>query len=89
MGGKFSFAALKKPSARPDPDEAQAQETEETQRVEPSSDDSYPHGVRLVLTAVALCMSIFLVALDGTIVSTAIPTIADEFDSLHDVGWVS
>ncbi|KAH8726142.1 major facilitator superfamily domain-containing protein [Phaeosphaeriaceae sp. PMI808] len=39
----------------------------------------------LVLTSVFSAM--FLVAIDRTIVSTAIPRIADEFDSLKDVGW--
>lgn len=32
-------------------------------------------------------LSIFLVALDRTIIATAIPRITDEFDSLRDIGW--
>lgn len=80
MGEKFSLTALK-PNSKPKEPEAS--------NVGANPDDSYPHGARLVLTGMALCMSIFLVALDGTIVSTAIPTIASEFNSLSDVGWVS
>ena len=47
----------------------------------------YPTALPLALIVVALCMSIFLVALDVTIVATAIPRITDEFHSLQDVGW--
>jgi len=32
-------------------------------------------------------LSIFLVALDRTIIATAIPKITDEFNSIEDVGW--
>ncbi|KAG7290107.1 hypothetical protein NEMBOFW57_000102 [Staphylotrichum longicolle] len=39
----------------------------------------------LLITSVFLCM--FLVALDRTIISTAIPAISNEFSSLDDVGW--
>ena len=39
----------------------------------------------LILTSCAL--SVFLVALDNTIISTAIPRITDEFQSLDDIGW--
>ena len=47
----------------------------------------YPSGLKLGLITLALCMSVFLVALDNTIIATAIPTITDRFDSLGDVGW--
>ena len=47
----------------------------------------YPHSFQLALIVVALVLSIFLVALDMTIVATAIPKITDEFHSLDQVGW--
>ncbi|KAK3168518.1 hypothetical protein OEA41_004966 [Lepraria neglecta] len=47
----------------------------------------YPHAFKLAFIVVALVLSIFLVALDMTIVATAIPRITDEFHSLNDVGW--
>ncbi|KAF2135708.1 uncharacterized protein K452DRAFT_346728 [Aplosporella prunicola CBS 121167] len=40
-----------------------------------------------VLLVVSALTSMFLVALDRTIISTAVPKIADEFNSLADVGW--
>ncbi|RYP52330.1 hypothetical protein DL769_010696 [Monosporascus sp. CRB-8-3] len=49
--------------------------------------DVYPHGVRLVVIMVALCMAIFLTALDQTIIGTAIPKITDEFQGLDKVSW--
>lgn len=47
----------------------------------------YPHGFKIAFIMVALVLSIFLVALDMTIVATAIPRITDEFHSLNQVGW--
>jgi hypothetical protein len=46
----------------------------------------YPTGVKLGLVAMALCLSVFLMALDNTIIATAIPKITDQFHSLPDVG---
>jgi MFS transporter, DHA2 family, glioxin efflux transporter len=47
----------------------------------------YPSAFPLVMIVIALVLSIFLVALDMTIVATAIPRITDEFHSLDQVGW--
>ena len=47
----------------------------------------YPSGMKLAIITVALCFSVFLVALDNTIIATAIPRITDHFGSLNDVGW--
>ncbi|KAJ6579472.1 DHA14-like major facilitator [Mycena vulgaris] len=47
----------------------------------------YPEGLKLGLISLALCLSVFLVALDNTIIATAIPKITDQFQSLDDVGW--
>ncbi|KAI0424304.1 putative efflux pump [Xylaria sp. FL1042] len=47
----------------------------------------YPSGPKLILISVALCLSVFLTALDNSIIATAIPAIAKQFHSLDDVGW--
>ena len=47
----------------------------------------YPSALPLAMIVIALILSIFLVALDMTIVATAIPRITDEFHSLDQVGW--
>lgn len=51
------------------------------------ADDEYPKAFALFAIFSALALSIFLVALDMTIVATAIPSITDEFRSLDQVGW--
>ncbi|KAI0870190.1 putative gliotoxin efflux pump [Hypoxylon argillaceum] len=50
-------------------------------------EDEYPGGLRLTAIVVALVLSIFLASLDTTIITTAIPSITNEFHSLGDVGW--
>ncbi|MCJ1470076.1 hypothetical protein MMC07_008721 [Pseudocyphellaria aurata] len=47
----------------------------------------YPGRLALSFILVALLMAMFLVALDMTIVATAIPRITKEFDSLDQIGW--
>ncbi|KAI8210000.1 Aspyridones efflux protein [Colletotrichum sp. SAR 10_76] len=43
--------------------------------------------MKLGLIVLALCLSVFVMALDNSIIATAIPRITDEFNSLNDVGW--
>lgn len=47
----------------------------------------YPTGLRLALLLLSTFVSMFLTALDRLIISTAIPKITDDFNSLEDVGW--
>lgn len=56
-------------------------------KVSKSEEEEYPAAFRLAMIIVALALSIFLVALDMTIVATAIPRITDQFHSLDQVGW--
>ncbi|KAB5546816.1 putative efflux pump antibiotic resistance protein [Coniochaeta sp. 2T2.1] len=49
--------------------------------------DQWPHGFKLVLLSGASIAAVFLIALDQTIVGTAIPKITDEFQGLADVSW--
>ncbi|KAF8850601.1 MFS transporter [Acephala macrosclerotiorum] len=53
----------------------------------PMGQEQYAHGLRLITITVAVAISVLLVALDNTIIATAIPRIADKFHSLDDVGW--
>ena len=48
---------------------------------------SQPAGLKLTFIIFGLCLSVFCVALDTTIISTAIPRITDDFHALQDVGW--
>lgn len=57
-------------------------------RVDTRPDGSeYPSGLKLGLITLALCLGVFLMALDNSIIATAIPHITDQFNSLDDVGW--
>lgn len=47
----------------------------------------YPSGLVLAAIILALCLAVFLVALDQTIIATAIPRITDHFHSVEDIGW--
>lgn len=46
-----------------------------------------PQGVRLYLLMLGLFMAVYVVSLDQTIVSPAIPIISNQFHALADVGW--
>jgi hypothetical protein len=52
-----------------------------------SDGPQYPTGFALVILIVALCLSMFLIALDQTILATAIPRITDQFNTVADIGW--
>ncbi|EWC44372.1 hypothetical protein DRE_01198 [Drechslerella stenobrocha 248] len=60
-------------------------ELEKTQTME--SMHEYPKAWKLAVISIALCLSVFCMALDNTIIATAIPKITDHFNSLNDVGW--
>ncbi|OQE01714.1 hypothetical protein PENVUL_c041G08133 [Penicillium vulpinum] len=47
----------------------------------------YPSDIKLTFIFVALCLTVFLVALDQTVIATAIPTITSQFHSVEDIGW--
>ena len=55
--------------------------------LQPVVSSEYPTGLKFFSIVVAVCLAIFLVSLDMTIVATAIPRITDEFQSLNQVGW--
>lgn len=62
------------------------------QGYEPATTDGAPlevfaTGKTLIPVVVALVCSVFLVALDMTIIGTAIPKITDDFDGLNMVSW--
>jgi MFS family permease len=47
----------------------------------------YATGVKLTMIVLSLQLTNFCIAIDNTIITTAIPRITDEFGSLGDVGW--
>ena len=69
------------------PEESSAEDLDRMETLSRIATSDYPHAFKLAFIVVALVLSIFLVALDMTIVATAIPRITDEFHSLDQVGW--
>ncbi|PYI00692.1 MFS general substrate transporter [Aspergillus sclerotiicarbonarius CBS 121057] len=64
--------------------------TGETPRESPDSKPDEPkwiQGITLVMVMTAVTLVVFLMLLDVSIVSTAIPHITSEFHSLDDVAW--
>ncbi|CAI7674473.1 unnamed protein product [Penicillium discolor] len=53
----------------------------------PPGPPEHQSTLRIVCLIVSAFVAMFLVALDRTIISTAIPKITDEFNSFSDVGW--
>lgn len=49
--------------------------------------NAYPSRSKLVVIIVSANLAMFLVGLDNTILSSAIPKITDRFHALEDVGW--
>lgn len=54
---------------------------------EPEDESKYLSGFKLGILTLGLCLTIFVIALDNTIIATAIPKITTVFNSLEDVGW--
>lgn len=54
---------------------------------ESENEANYLSGVKLGILTLGLCLTTFVIALDNTIIATAIPRITTVFDSLGDVGW--
>ncbi|KAF4238007.1 hypothetical protein CNMCM8980_002239 [Aspergillus fumigatiaffinis] len=53
----------------------------------PDDDSQYPGKIKLLVIISSLNLAMFLVGLDNTIISTAIPKVTDLFHALDDVGW--
>lgn len=50
--------------------------------------DQYLEGVQLTLVLLSLLISLFIVAIDQTIVSTILTVVSEEFKAFNKVGWV-
>lgn len=48
---------------------------------------AYPSAAKTAIIMISLYISIFLVALDRTIIGPAIPAITNKFNSIGDIGW--
>lgn len=67
------------------PSDVDATRTDSVASVEDES--KYLTGLPLTFLTIGLSMTTFVIALDNTIIATAIPRITTVFNSLDDVGW--
>ncbi|KAL4882586.1 major facilitator superfamily domain-containing protein [Aspergillus karnatakaensis] len=70
------------------PDAPRSEQSEEPTEKSPAQEEpQYPGTLKLICILIGLNLSMFLVGLDNTILSSAIPKITDRFHALGDVGW--
>ncbi|KAJ5967097.1 hypothetical protein N7501_003345 [Penicillium viridicatum] len=67
------------------PDGEKSQETSVANATQ--NEGNYASGSRLALIIIAILLAMFLVALDRTIIATAVPRIANQFHALNDISW--
>jgi MFS family permease len=73
---------------RPIPNEPlPASEPSESKPESAEDESKYPHGLKLAAIILSNMVAMFLVALDRTIIATAIPRITDDFNALGDISW--
>ena len=87
---------LEKPTPDMTPDESKLEKEEihstgtlrDSQNGDKQEDEpQYPSPFKLTIIVLSLNLAMFLVGLDNTIISSAIPKITDQFHALGDVGW--
>ncbi|KAJ5294527.1 hypothetical protein N7508_009348 [Penicillium antarcticum] len=67
-------------SEKPSVDEEKPSEAKE-------DDSQFPKGIKLAVIIVSILLAMFLVALDRTIIATAVPEISNQFNALDDISW--
>ncbi|KAF8319123.1 MFS general substrate transporter, partial [Clavulina sp. PMI_390] len=70
-------------------DAASAQDIEKPRAVPDSDDERWLSGKKLLIVHSAMLLSVLLIALDQSIVSTALPRIVSQFDALSQQAWVA
>ena len=70
-----------------EPKDGQAKEAGKAEATEEEDESKYLTGWKLTALSIGLCLTTFVIALDNTIIATAIPRITTVFNSLEDVGW--
>ena len=60
---------------------------EKKPEVTAAAEPEYPGFAKVTVIILGLYLSVFLVALDQTIISVAIPEITNQFKSIEDIAW--
>ncbi|KAF1953297.1 MFS transporter [Byssothecium circinans] len=83
--GADTTATIEKEKVAPSSEKEKENKNESEE--EPEDESKYLSGVKLGILSLGLCLTTFIIALDNTIIATAIPKITTVFNSLGDVGW--
>lgn len=85
---KLDRAATPESTPKEHPSTFDSSESKPEPELEPVEDESkYPYGLKLAAIILSNMVAMFLVALDRTIIATAIPRITDDFNALGDISW--
>ncbi|KDQ12826.1 hypothetical protein BOTBODRAFT_34275 [Botryobasidium botryosum FD-172 SS1] len=76
------------PDKRPSLDESQASSPHDEKQAKPEPQAEYVTGRPLYLVLIGVLLSIFLIAIDQTIVANALPHIASVFNALPQLAWI-
>ncbi|KAI8959839.1 MFS general substrate transporter [Daldinia sp. FL1419] len=77
-----------KPYEPESPGESDAQSQRSSVTVgEPVNQSQFLQGIPLLLLTIGLSLVVFLISIDRTIITTAVPYITAEFQSTADIGW--
>lgn len=89
IDGKAVIGGEKRASSGTSDEEPEIQEQEpHHSALSAPPDDVVPTTkTQFLVIFIALILAIFCVALDNTIIVTAIPRITDDYRTLNDVGW--
>ncbi|KAJ2817080.1 hypothetical protein FBU31_006347, partial [Coemansia sp. 'formosensis'] len=68
--------------------EVVSEDLESGQEIKSSTEEPLIKGKQMLGVMIALALSMFLAALDNTIVSTMLPSIARDFDALSQITWI-
>ena len=79
--------ANEEPTKQEDGDQLPTSKDGEATEEDQDDESKYLTGFPLIILTIGLCLTTFVVALDNTIIATAIPRITTAFNSLGDVGW--
>ncbi|RHZ49224.1 uncharacterized protein CDV56_105778 [Aspergillus thermomutatus] len=87
----MALSTYHQPADTPLPVKEQSMTTADTESLSsstaPEDGSQYPRKLKLFAIVSSLNLAMFLIGLDNTIISTAIPKITDRFHALDDVGW--
>jgi len=79
--------ANEEPTKQEDDDQVPTSKDGEAAEEDQDDESKYLTGLPLIILTMGLCLTTFIIALDNTIIATAIPRITTAFNSLGDVGW--